>query len=322
MEPAFPFLVAYFLDLCLGDPPTWPHPVRFLGRVCQYWERALYQPDMRAGALFWLGVMTTTLVMIFGVLVAVALLPNLLGAALITYLMYACLACRSLHQESRGVEEALARGDLGEARARLAMLVGRDTAQLSEEGVRRAVLETVAENISDGVVAPMFFALLLGLPGMLLYKAANTMDSMVGYKNYRYAKFGKVAARVDDVLNFLPARLTAGLMLLGAALLGLDRAGAWRILWRDAGKAASPNAGWPEAALAGALRVRLGGPSSYFGRQVQKSFIGEPGVPLGPEHYRQAVRLLYATSGIMAAITFLALKISHASLWGLLPHFF
>jgi adenosylcobinamide-phosphate synthase len=148
------------------------------------------------------------------------------------------------------------------------------------------------------------------------------MDSMVGYKNFRYRKFGKVAARVDDALNFLPARLTALLMVLSAPLLGLSLGQAWRILKRDATKASSPNAGWPEAALAGALGVRLGGPSSYFGRVVPKAFIGEPGPPLGPEHYAQAIRLLYGTSLVMALITFLGLKLSGAGVWGLVGVFF
>ena len=148
--------------------------------------------------------------------------------------------------------------------------------------MRRAVIETVAENLADGVVAPMFFILILGLPGLFFYKAANTMDSMVGYKNYWYAQFGKVAARADDVLNFIPARLTALLMIPTAAALGLNWREAWRILWRDRTNAASPNAGWPEAAMAGALGVRLGGPSIYFGRLVDKPFIGEAQPTPGP----------------------------------------
>jgi adenosylcobinamide-phosphate synthase len=144
------------------------------------------------------------------------------------------------------------------------------------------------------------------------------MDSMVGYKNYRYGKFGKVAARADDVFNFLPARLTALLMVLAAGVVGLDPRGAWRILRRDAGNASSPNAGWPEAAMAGALGVQLGGPSTYFGQVVNKPYIGDPGQPLLPDHYRQAVRVLYATSLLMAALTFLALYLSRADAWGLL----
>jgi adenosylcobinamide-phosphate synthase len=315
---AWPFLAGYLLDLLLGDPPHWPHPIRLLGRVIEYWETLLYQPRVAAGALCWLAVMGTTCAGILGVLAAATALPGAAGAALLTYCLYAGLATRSLHQESRRVEGALTRGDLEAARTRLARIVGRETAHLGPEEMRRAVLETVAENLADGVVAPMFFALLLGLPGLFLYKAANTMDSMVGYKNDRYAKFGKVAARADDVLNFLPARLTALLMVVAAGALGLNPKAARHILRRDAGCASSPNAGWPEAALAGALGVRLGGPSTYFGRVVDKPFIGDPGNSLTAAHYYQAVHLLYATSLLMAGLTFCSLLASGAGVWGLL----
>jgi adenosylcobinamide-phosphate synthase len=315
---AFIFLAAYLLDLALGDPPDWPHPVRLVGRVIEYWDNVLYQPQVTAGALFWLAVMGTTLIGVIGLLVIMAVVPAVAAILLLVYFLYAGLATRSLHQESRRVEKALALGDLPEARSRLAMIVGRETAQLDAEGIRRAVLETVAENLGDGVASPMICTLLLGLPGLYLYKAANTMDSMVGYKNYRYRKFGKVAARADDVLNFLPARLTALLMVLAAALVGLSPRGAWRIIRRDAGKTSSPNAGWPEAALAGALGVQLGGPSTYFGRQVDKPFIGDPGAPLSPRQYRQAIRLLYAASILLAGLTFGGLLASGAGVWGLL----
>ncbi|MDP2927610.1 MAG: adenosylcobinamide-phosphate synthase CbiB, partial [Candidatus Omnitrophota bacterium] len=258
MGLALPFLLAYLLDLLLGDPPGWPHPVRLLGSIIQYWESVLYRARVGAGALFWLAVMGTTLVLIVGVLGVAALLPPWGGIAVLTYFLYTGLATRSLHQESLKVEAALVKGDLDGARASLSMIVGRETSHLSLEDMRRAVIETVAENLADGVVAPMFFTLMLGLPGLFFYKAANTMDSMVGYKNYWYAQFGKVAARADDVLNFIPARLTALLMIPAAAALGLDWRGAWRILRRDRCKAASPNAGCPEAAMAGALGVRLG----------------------------------------------------------------
>lgn len=317
MRLAYLFLAAYLLDLALGDPPNWPHPVRLLGRAVTYWENVLYQPAVLAGALFWLAVMGTALTGVIAVLSVAALLPSVAGIILITYCLYAGLATRSLHQESRQVEAALSRGDLAGARRMLSMIVGRETTQLGPEEIRRAVIETVAENLADGVVAPMFFTLLLGLPGLVLYKAANTMDSMVGYKNLRYGKFGKVAARADDVLNLLPARLAALLMVPAAALAGLNWRRCWVMLRRDAGRASSPNAGWPEAAMAGALGVRLGGASTYFGHLVDKPFIGEPDVPLSAAKYRQAIRLLYATSVLMAAFTFSALLAGGAGVWGL-----
>lgn len=318
MNLALPFLLAYLLDLLLGDPQSWPHPVRLLGRIIQYWESTLYQDRVGAGVLFWLAVMGSTLVLVFGVLLLMSVLQPGAAIAILTYCLYAGLATRSLHQESFKVEAALERGDLEGARSSLSMIVGRETAHLSPEDIRRAVIETVAENLADGVVAPMFFILTLGLPGLFFYKTANTLDSMVGYKNYWYGRFGKVAARVDDVLNFIPARLTALLMIPTAALLGLDWRGACRILWRDRSHAASPNAGWPEAAMAGALSVRLGGPSTYFGRQVEKPYIGEANQPLDRRRYRQAVRLLYGTSLVMAAVTLVGLQVSHAGVWGLL----
>ena len=206
MNLALPFLLAYLLDLLLGDPPGWPHPVRLLGSIIQYWESVLYKARVGAGALFWLAVMATTGVLIFGVLGVAALLPPWGGIAVLTYFLYTGLATRSLHQESLKVETALVKGDLDGARASLSLIVGRETSHLSLEDMRRAVIETVAENLADGVVAPMFFTLMLGLPGLFFFKAANTMDSMVGHKNYWYAQFGKVAARADDVLNFIPAR--------------------------------------------------------------------------------------------------------------------
>ena len=277
MRLAWPFLVGYLLDLWIGDPPQWPHPVRLIGRLIDYWESVLYRPRVMMGAVFWLAVMATTFVAVLWILWLGAFLPYLAGAALLTYFLYAGFATRSLHLESRGVEHALARGDLPAARTRLSMIVGRETSQLGSEEIRRAVLETVAENLADGVAAPLFYTLLLGLPGLLLYKAANTMDSMVGYKNLRYAKFGKCAARADDLLNLIPARLTGYLMVPAARLAGLDHRGAWRILCRDAGNASSPNAGWPEAAMAGALGVRLGGPSTYFGHRMEKALYRRPG---------------------------------------------
>jgi len=318
MGLALPFLLAYLLDLLLGDPPGWPHPVRLLGSIIQYWETVLYRTRVGAGALFWLAVMATTGVLILGVLGVAALLPPWGGIAVLAYFLYTGLATRSLHLESLKVEAALVRGDLDAAKASLSMIVGRETSHLSLEDMRRALIETVAENLSDGVVAPMFFTLLLGLPGLFFYKAANTMDSMVGYKNYWYAQFGKVAARADDVLNFIPARLTALLMISTAAALGLDWRQAWRILRRDRGNAASLNAGCPEAAMAGALGVRLGGPSVYFGRLVEKPFIGEAGQPLDQERYGQAIRLLYGTSLAMAAITLVGLLAGRTGVWGLL----
>jgi adenosylcobinamide-phosphate synthase len=318
MSLAYPFLMAYVLDLLLGDPPGWPHPIRCMGRLSQCWERIFYRPSILAGGLFWAGFTGSILAMTIVVLKALAYLPAPLGGCGQVYLMYACLATRSLHKESRVVEQALIRGDLDGARRWLSCIVGRQTSHLPAEEIRRAVIETIAENLSDGVVAPIFYGILLGVPGMILYKGINTLDSMVGYRNDRYANFGRVAARADDIVNFLPARLTASLMAIIASIVALDSLSTWRVLQRDSHKASSPNAGWPEAAMAGALGVRLGGPSVYFGSKVEKPFIGDATHPLGKGDYDRAVRLLYGTSLLMAVMAFALLLWSGATTWGLL----
>lgn len=318
MKLAFPFLLGYLADLCLGDPPFWPHPVRWLGRLVTFWERHFYRPRVRSGLVFWLAVTVTSLAAVSLVLALADALGSLPQGLTAAYLIYAGLATRSLHVESRQVEQALIRGEVEQARTLLAGIVGRETAHLTLPDIRRATLETVAENLNDGIVAPLFYLLLAGLPGLVLYKAANTMDSMVGYRTARHERFGKVAARMDDVLNYLPARLTAWLIGAAAGLVGLNFRQAWRIWWRDGRKAASPNAGQPEAALAGALGVCLGGPSIYFSRRVEKPYIGAEFPPPGPGHYPQAVALLYGVSALMAAGVFLSLLATGAGPGGLL----
>jgi adenosylcobinamide-phosphate synthase len=220
-----------------------------------------------------------------------------------------CLALRSLHLESKTVIEALEEGDLGAARSALSMIVGRETAQLDEEGILRATIETVAENASDGVIAPLFYLSLGGPVAALLYKAANTLDSMVGYKNERYLQFGRVAAQLDDLLNWIPARLTGLLLIAAAGLTGLNSRSAWRIMWRDARLHASPNAGWPEAAVAGALNLKLGGDAVYFGQRIEKPTFGDGGVSITIGHYRQMIRLLYVASSLGVLIALILLGV-------------
>ncbi len=215
---------------------------------------------------------------------------------LIIWLAYTTLATRSLHRESSRVIEALREGRLNTARERLAMIVSRDTGQLEEKEILRAVIETVAENISDGIIAPLFYLALGGPLGAIAYKAVNTMDSMVGYQNDRYVYFGWCAARFDDLANWVPARLS-GLILVGAsAVLKLDWRGAWQVMRRDARKMKSPNAGYPEAAVAGALGVQLGGTNIYFGRAVAKPTLGDGLTPLTLDTYRVMIRLMYLAS--------------------------
>jgi adenosylcobinamide-phosphate synthase len=224
-------------------------------------------------------------------------------AAVAVYWTYSLLAVRDLDIEAGAVIAPLERGDVPGARRALALIVGRDTQALDEAEILRAVLETVAENLNDAVVAPLFYFALAGPLGMAGYKAANTLDSMVGYKNDRYREFGWAAARLDDVLNFIPARLSALLIWLAAAVIRLDVPRSVRAVWRDASKQPSPNAGYPEAALAGALGVRLGGLNFYGGVPSPKPWLADPVRPLTVTAFHQARRVLYAVSAAMVAVT-------------------
>jgi adenosylcobinamide-phosphate synthase len=270
--------------------------VRFLGWLASFWEKKLYAPSLAAGAWFWLAFMFCLGLLLAALLSLLGWLPWWAAGALAVILAYTTLATRALHRETALAEKALLADDLPAARRWLSWVVSRQTEGLDPPQVRRALLETIAENLSDGVVAPIFWGLLAGLPGMFLYKGINTLDSMVGYRNQRYNLFGRVAARIDDAVNFLPARLTALLIVLLAAPLGSSVTGAARGITRDHAKASSPNAGWPEAALAGALDVRLGGPSRYFDHVVEKPLINADGHAPMAGDFPRAVRLLYGVA--------------------------
>jgi adenosylcobinamide-phosphate synthase len=297
-------LAAVLLDLLLGDPRWLPHPVVAIGRLISLlegWLRRILKHERLAGLL--LLALTTGITFSAGFLLlkgAYAISPYA-GFAVAVFLAYSCLAARSLHAESLAVAAALEAGDLDEARRRLSFIVGRDTAELDETEIWRAVVETVAENSSDGVIAPLFCLMLGGPLLALAYKAVNTLDSMVGYKNERYIRFGWASARCDDLMNWLPARLTGLLMVLSAPLAGLSAVGAWRIMRRDGRNHSSPNSGVPEAAAAGALGVRLGGTNRYFDQLVEKPTIGDPLKPLSLDSYRGVVRLMYGSEMILVA---------------------
>ena len=280
-----------------------PHPIRLLGKTISFLEKTLrkrFSPTPR-GEL-WGGALLVGMVcgMSVGVpallLWAAGLIHPLLRLALESWIIYQLLATRNLRDMSMAVYRPLAAGELASARRAVGEIVGRDTAALDEAGIIRAAVETVAENSSDGVLAPLLYCAIGGAPLMALYKAINTMDSMVGYQNERYQHFGRVAARLDDVANYLPARLCGALMVAAAALGGGDARGAARILWRDHARHQSPNAAWPEAACAGALGLMLGGPSLYGGRVVQKPSIGDRLRPIAPLDIIRANRLLYITA--------------------------
>jgi adenosylcobinamide-phosphate synthase len=296
------FAAAYVLDLVLGDPPLIPHPIRWIGVLISRLEKIFYDskasPMLQrlAGCAFWCSVLVGVGSGTLFVMGVSSYLHPYLGHFIIIWLAYATLATRSLHVESGKVARALEKGDLDGARKFLARIVSRDTSALEEKGILRALVETVSENICDGIVAPLLYLAAGGPLCAMVYKAVNTMDSMVGYKNERYRYFGWFAARMDDLANWIPARLS-GLFILGAArCLGLDWRQAWRIMRRDARKMKSPNAGYPEAAAAGALGVQLGGPSVYFGETVEKPVLGDPGEVLTIQAYRSMIRLMYLTS--------------------------
>lgn len=313
-------LAAWCLDAAVGDPAwlPWPHPVVLMGRAATWLEERLRRPADGPGALvakggvLWLAVVGGSAAAAWLLMTTAGWLHPWLGRAVGVYLAYACLATRCLDQEVRAVTQLVERGRLPEARRRLGRVVGRDVENLPAPDVLRGALETGAENASDGVVAPLLFLALGGALGWgpvfgVAYKAVNTLDSMVGYRNPRYEHFGKVSARLDDLANWVPARLTALLVAAGAFLAGEGAAQALRVAWRDGRLHKSPNSGYPEAAFAGALGVQLGGTNTYGGVPRPSPRLGDPGPPLAPEHARRALRLLWTASFLAAVLAGAAL---------------
>ena len=298
-------LTAVLLDLVFGDPHWLPHPVVAMGRLITALEEKLRRivPNERTGGVLLLFLTVAVSSGLAFVLVKRAYDLNLWsGFVFESALAWTCLAARSLHRESKLVADALKKGDLPEARRYLSYIVGRDTESLDEPEIWRAVVETVAENSSDGVIAPLFFLMLGGAPLAVAYKAINTLDSMVGYKNKRYLRFGWASARCDDLVNWLPARLTGMLMVLAAPLVGLKGRSAWWIMSRDGRNHASPNSSIPEAAAAGALGVQLGGTNSYFGKPEVKPTIGDGEKPLSLAAYNGVVRLMYGAELLLVVV--------------------
>lgn len=302
-------LTGYVLDLIFGDPRQIYHPIRIIGNLIAVLEKGIRKvfPKTSKGELA-----GGTVLVVLVVLICTAVPAALLGLAawihpvvywlLASFWCWQILATKSLKTESMKVYAPLKERDLPAARRAVAMIVGRDTERLTEEGVAKAAVETVAENTSDGIVAPLIFLALDGPALGFFYKAVNTMDSMVGYKNERYLYFGRTAARLDDVLNFLPSRISAWLMILAAAILGMDGKNAKRIYLRDRKNHASPNSAQTEAVMAGALRVQLAGDAWYFGELYKKPTIGDPFRAVEPEDIVRANRLMYLTSALALAV--------------------
>ena len=296
-------LLGWGLDLMLGDPDKLPHPVVGFGKLIGWGERRLNHGKHRMAGGAVLAV--SLIVLVFGLwwlvrrLIAHAWVLMAIDAVVVFY----CLAGTTLIREVRQVFIALDRS-LDDGRRQVARIVGRDTSQLTAQEVRTAALETLAENLSDGVIAPLFWFALLGTPGMLAYKMINTLDSMIGYRTERYRQFGCWAARIDDVANYLPARLTALLMVLACG-----RPSLLSFVWRYGRKHASPNSGYPEAALAGALDCRFGGPHYYFGELFDKPYIGHNDRPLTTADMKTAVRINRIAETLMVVMVAVSLLI-------------
>ncbi|MDY6792112.1 MAG: adenosylcobinamide-phosphate synthase CbiB [Thermodesulfobacteriota bacterium] len=269
---------AVVLDLIVGDPLFLPHPIRWMGKAIERFEPAFRKNSKNLtvyGTFFALILIISTWIMSFGLVVIARKIHPVVEMVLQTVLIYWCISVRSLRQAAMEVKRSLVRNKIEEAKIKLSCIVGRDVKQLTERGMIRACVETVAENLVDGVIAPLFFAVIGGAPLALTYKMVNTLDSMVGYKNETYVHFGKAAARIDDVANYVPARLSVPIISLSAQLV-LQKG--WRALKtaiKEGKNHSSPNAGFPEASFAGAMGIKLGGPNYYHGRLVHKPFIGE-----------------------------------------------
>ena len=305
----YQILIAILLDQLLGDPRWLPHPVRIIGAACNGCERLTRAllPPFAAGICSVALILGLTGATTWAVIAGATLLHPWLGSLISILLLYTTIAPRDLVRHSTEVYLALKDKNLPEARTRVGMIVGRDTAALDEAGVARAAVESVAESMVDGVTAPLFFAVLGGPMGAMLYKAINTMDSMFGYKNERYLKFGWAAARLDDLANCIPARISSLMIPAAAFLLRLDAKGSFSILLRDRCKHASPNSGHTEAAVAGALGVQLGGANLYFGMVVEKPTLGEAARPIEPRDILRANRLMLLSSAITLLFFFILL---------------
>ena len=302
-------LGGFVLDTLFGDPPWLPHPVVLMGKAISALEKRLRarlpqtpQGELLGGAVVAFTLPVGTFLLTSLVCLGAAKLSPWLGLAVQMFWCGQALAAKGLAQESTNVYRALIKPDLPAARKAVSRIVGRDTQNLTLEGVTKAAVETVAENASDGVIAPLLYMLLGGAPLALTYMAINTMDSMLGYKNEKYLYFGRAAAKLDDAANYLPSRLAGLLWCAAAALTGNSPKGAWRIWRRDRRCHASPNSAQTESACAGALGVQLAGPAYYFGEYYAKPTIGDPLRPIEPEDIRRANRMMYAESVLALAI--------------------
>ena len=308
MMTVWAVLGGFVLDALFGDPAWLPHPVVYMGKAISKLEKFLRprlpktpQGELLGGAIVAFCLPVGTFLLTGLVCWGAARLHPLLGLAVQMFWCGQALAARGLVQESTNVYKELKKPDLPGARKAVSRIVGRDTAELTAEGVTKAAVETVAENASDGVIAPLLYMLIGGAPLALTYKAINTMDSMLGYKNEKYLYFGRVPAKLDDVANYIPSRLAGLLWVAAAAFTHNDAKGAWKIWRRDRRRHASPNSAQTESACAGALGVQLAGPAYYFGQYYPKLTIGDALRPVEPEDILRANRMMYVASSFALA---------------------
>lgn len=299
--------IGYILDLIIGDPQNPIHPIRLIGNTCRFLEnifRKLCENTLKiAGLLTWIFSVLIVYFINFYILKISFSINYILGIIISGIIIYFCISTKALKVEGLKVISYILKDDIEGARKQLSYIVGRDTKNLDKEAIIRAVVETIAENISDGIVAPIFYAGILGAPFAMVYKAVNTMDSMFGYKNEKYKDFGFFPAKLDDVFNYIPARLSGILIVVAASILGLNYKNSFKIYIRDRNNHSSPNSAHPEAAVAGALGLRLGGANYYFGKLVEKPTIGD-------EIKKIEVSDVYKTNNILYLVSFLSYLIA------------
>jgi adenosylcobinamide-phosphate synthase len=299
--------LAVLLDWIVGDPRWFPHPVIYIGKLIKLLENLSRKHCKTDGALKVAGGLIVITICALSFLIPFGLLKltegfNILNHIVNVLIIWTTLAARSLHVEGKKVYYSLEKEDLSDARIKLSYIVGRDTNNLSEKEIIRADVETIAENTSDGIIAPLLFAAIGGAPLAMLYKGVNTMDSMLGYMNEKYRYIGFFPAKVDDVFNFIPARVTGIIMCLSSLSVGGNIIGSFKIMFRDRKNHKSPNCGYPEAAAAGAMRIQLGGTNMYFGEAVEKPTIGDKIKEINLNHINDCIKLMYATEIVVLAL--------------------
>jgi adenosylcobinamide-phosphate synthase len=310
--------LAVGLDVLLGDPAWIPHPVGLIGAIVALGERRMWSGnpsrDLRAGASLAVGVVLATIAAVWIIVAAGVLLAPVWGAAFAIVIAWTTLALRGLNNAAAAVQRPLQREDVAAARAVMPALVGRDPQSLDRDGIVRATVESVAENSSDGVIAPLFYLFIGGPAAAMAYKAINTLDSMIGHRDSRYLYFGRWAARMDDVANLIPARLSAGCLIAAAAALGQHPMDALRVCRADARRHPSPNAGFPEAAMAGALGIQLGGNAIYAGEVEARPLIGVARRPVEVNDIAAARAILW-TQSLIALALMAAVRLALKPLW-------